>query len=135
MIKVLAGGRFNIIHPGHIHFLKKAKALGTYLVVVVANDKTIKKQKKNLLFPAKERKKLIENFTWVDKTVIGFPIPGEEGYIKTIVKEKPDVIALGYDQHIDVPCLKKKLRSRGIICKIVHIKERKGFKTRDLINL
>ena len=37
---VLAGGVFDIIHPGHIHTLNAAKALGDILVVAIATDKT-----------------------------------------------------------------------------------------------
>ncbi|SVE62492.1 uncharacterized protein METZ01_LOCUS515346, partial [marine metagenome] len=43
---VLAGGVFDIIHPGHIHTLNAAKALGGILVVAIATDKTAKKMKK-----------------------------------------------------------------------------------------
>src|SRR5579872_6908084 len=43
---VLAGGVFDIIHPGHIHTLRGAKALGNVLVVVVATDATAQKMKK-----------------------------------------------------------------------------------------
>ena len=42
---VLAGGVFDIIHPGHIHTLKAAKALGDILVVAIATDKTAQKMK------------------------------------------------------------------------------------------
>jgi glycerol-3-phosphate cytidylyltransferase/FAD synthetase len=37
---VLAGGVFDIIHPGHIHTLNAAKALGDVLIVVIGTDKT-----------------------------------------------------------------------------------------------
>ena len=43
---VLAGGVFDIIHPGHIHTLNAAKALGDVLVVAIATDKTAQKMKK-----------------------------------------------------------------------------------------
>ena len=43
---VLAGGVFDIIHPGHIHTLNAAKALGDELVVAIATDKTAQKMKK-----------------------------------------------------------------------------------------
>jgi len=43
---VLAGGVFDIIHPGHIHTLNAAKALGGILVVAIATDKTAEKMKK-----------------------------------------------------------------------------------------
>ena len=42
---VLAGGVFDIIHPGHINTLNAAKKLGDVLVVVVATDKTAIKMK------------------------------------------------------------------------------------------
>jgi len=45
---VLAGGVFDIIHPGHIHTLKAAKALGDVLVVAIATDKTAQKMKKRI---------------------------------------------------------------------------------------
>jgi len=41
---VLAGGVFDIIHPGHIHTLNSAKELGNVLVVVVATDNTAQKK-------------------------------------------------------------------------------------------
>ena len=43
---VLAGGVFDIIHPGHINTLNAAKKLGDFLVVVIATDKTAVKMKK-----------------------------------------------------------------------------------------
>ena len=43
---VLAGGVFDIIHPGHIHTLNAAKALGDVLVVAIATDNTAQKMKK-----------------------------------------------------------------------------------------
>ena len=43
---VLAGGVFDIIHPGHIHTLNAAKALGDVLVVAIATDSTAEKMKK-----------------------------------------------------------------------------------------
>ena len=46
---VLAGGVFDIIHPGHINTLNDAKKLGDVLVVVVATDKTALKMKKRNL--------------------------------------------------------------------------------------
>jgi len=42
---VLVGGAFDILHYGHIHFLKHAKALGDYLVVALESDKFIQKSK------------------------------------------------------------------------------------------
>lgn len=91
--KVLAGGCFNSIHPGHIYFLKEAKKLGDELIVVLANDKNNKKPYAVL---AKERKKLLESLHIANKILIGDP----KDKTKIIKKIKPDIIALGYDQKI-----------------------------------
>ena len=92
---VLAGGVFDIIHPGHIYTLNSAKSLGDTLVVVVATDKTAKKMKKRTpLHNQEQRKNLVESLSMVDLCLIG-----QEGDIfETVKKVKPEIIALGYDQ-------------------------------------
>ena len=92
---VLAGGVFDIIHPGHIHTLNSAKALGDVLVVVVATDTTAQKMKKRKpLHEQNQRKDLVSSLSMVDLCIIG-----QEGDIfKTVEIIKPEIIALGYDQ-------------------------------------
>lgn len=133
MKKVLAGGRFNIIHPGHIHFLKSAKALGDYLVVVVANDRTVTRNKRQLLFPDTERKTVLESIRYVDKAVVGKALESESGYLEIIKREKPDIIALGHDQHVKMQQLKEGISKLGLKCKITRIKNFKGYKTKKII--
>ncbi len=58
LIVVLAGGVFDIIHPGHIHTLNSAKSLGDALVVVVATDKTAEKMRKELPSIIKNKEKI-----------------------------------------------------------------------------
>ena len=92
---VLAGGVFDIIHPGHIHTLNAAKELGDVLVVVVATDKTAMKMKKRKpLHDQKLRKQLVNSLSVVDLCVIG----NEDDIFKTVEFVKPEIIALGYDQ-------------------------------------
>jgi len=69
---VLAGGVFDIIHPGHIHTLNAAKALGDVLVVAIATDKTAKKMKKRQPLHSQElRHELVSSLSMVDVAVIG----------------------------------------------------------------
>jgi len=92
---VLAGGVFDIIHPGHIHTLNSAKALGDVLIVVVATDKTAQKMKKRMpLHNQKLRRELVDSLLMVDLCVVG----SEEDIFKTVDLVQPEVIALGYDQ-------------------------------------
>ena len=92
---VLAGGVFDIIHPGHIHTLNAAKALGDVLVVVIATDKTAEKMKKRLpLHSQDQRKMLVDSLSVVDLSVVGH----ETDIFKTVDFIRPQIIALGYDQ-------------------------------------
>jgi len=92
---VLAGGVFDIIHPGHIHTLNAAKALGDVLVVAIATDKTAQKMKKRQPLHSQElRRELVSSLSMVDVAIIG----DEDDIFETVKLVKPDVIALGYDQ-------------------------------------
>ena len=126
MKKVLAGGTFNLVHPGHILFLEKARKLGDYLVVVVANDKTVLRRKGLLLMKAEARKRILESLDMVDKAVIG----DEKDFMKVVRKERPDIIALGYDQELGD--LETQIEKLGI--KIARIRSRlRGYKTEDIL--
>ena len=92
---VLAGGVFDIIHPGHIHTLRAAKALGNVLIVVIATDQTAQKMKHRLpLHNMELRRDLVNSLLMVDHAVVGY----EGDIFKTVALVKPDIIALGYDQ-------------------------------------
>ena len=92
---VLAGGVFDIIHPGHIHTLNAAKELGDVLVVVVATDNTaVKMKKRRPLHAQEQRQELVNSLSMVDLSLIG----QENDIFKTVNHIKPQIIALGYDQ-------------------------------------
>jgi len=92
---VLAGGVFDIIHPGHISTLNAAKALGDVLVVVVATDNTaVKMKKKNPLHSQEQRKELVDSLVMVDLCLVG----QEDDIFKTVNNVRPQTIVLGYDQ-------------------------------------
>ena len=92
---VLAGGVFDIIHPGHIHTLNAAKALGDVLVVAIATDKTAQKMKKRPPLHNQElRCELVTCLSMVDRGVIGH----EDDIFETVKEIKPNIIVLGYHQ-------------------------------------
>ncbi|MFH1978196.1 MAG: adenylyltransferase/cytidyltransferase family protein [Candidatus Aenigmatarchaeota archaeon] len=129
-MKILVGGTFNIVHPGHVFFLEKAKSLGDYLVVVIANDKTVLKSKKFLLFSAEERKKMIESLKCVDKVVIG----QESDFFKIVEKEKPDIVALGHDQTMEEEWILERAEKMGMKIKIIRIKDKvDGYNTTEIM--
>ncbi|AOV94727.1 hypothetical protein AQV86_02265 [Nanohaloarchaea archaeon SG9] len=102
MVKVMAQGTFDILHPGHLHYLKKSKELGDELVVVIARDSRVK-EKKGPYFDEEERKKMVEALDPVDEAVLG-----SKGDIYSTVREiDPEIITLGYDQNHDEEKVKK----------------------------
>ena len=93
---VLVGGVFDLIHPGHIHTLKAAKAEGDVLVVVVARQSTAQKinKERKIYHDETQRKELVASLNFVDLVLIG-----REGTLyDTVEYVQPNVIALGYDQ-------------------------------------
>lgn len=120
--KVLCGGTFNRIHEGHVYFLKKAKALGNELVVIVANDSH---NKKPYAVPQEKRKHEIEKLGIADKVLIGDP----DKFVGVVEEEKPQIIALGYDQALPKDVGKK---IQGMKIKVVRIKRLHGYSTRKI---
>lgn len=95
LLVVLAGGVFDIIHPGHIYTFNAAKALGDILVVVVATDNTSEKMKKRKpLHTQEQRQELVNSLSMVDLCLVG----QEDDIFKTVNRVRPEIIALGYDQ-------------------------------------
>ncbi|MCX8205973.1 MAG: FAD synthase [Candidatus Micrarchaeota archaeon] len=90
---VVAAGTFDILHPGHLHYLAHAKALGR-LVVIVSSDEQAEKSGKQLVHTQQERAELVRALRIVDEVVLG----GSDSPLRTIEKIKPGIIYLGYDQ-------------------------------------
>jgi len=122
MVKVMATGTFDILHLGHIYFLKEAKKLGDTLAVVVATDSTVRKLKHEPVNPEQIRLDLIKELKIVDEAYLGY-----EKDIYEILKEiKPDIITLGYDQIHDKKTIEKELKKRNINAKVIRLQEYQG---------
>lgn len=92
---VLAGGCFDVIHPGHIIFLEKAKLAGDILIVILESDEKIKKLKgiNRPVRNQKERAKILSALQAVDYVVMLPFMNKDKEYDQLIMKIKPDVIA------------------------------------------
>lgn len=128
-------GTFDGLHPGHLNFFKQARKLARnpMLIVSIARDKNIKTIKKSL--PAlreKKRMMLVKKSALVDKVVLS----GLTNHIPHIVKVKPSIIALGYDQKNYIKNLKKDLKNKGLLVEIIRLKPYKKhiYKNRLLKN-
>ncbi|MBI4050457.1 MAG: FAD synthase [Candidatus Doudnabacteria bacterium] len=132
MKRVMVFGTFDILHPGHIYFLRQARKYGDFLIVSLARDPIVKKIKgRKPLHSEKDRADMLKSLKLVNKVVLG----SKKDYIGHIVKEKPDVIVLGYDQRAFTEGLKGKLAERGLRVKIVRIRayESRLYKSRKFL--
>ena len=124
----MAFGTFDILHIGHLMYLNEAKKLGAELIVVVACDESVRKEKgRDPIVPEKERKEIIESLKVVDEAVIGY----EGNRLKIVEELSPDVVALGPDQDVDEGDLKRRI---GKDIKIVRTDRYvEGWKTQNII--
>ena len=117
--RVVATGVFDLLHLGHIHFLRAARELGDELVVIVANDATVRRMKREPVMPAAVRAEMVAALKPVDQAVVG-----REGNMLDIVVEeiKPHIIVLGYDQELFEPkVLEAKLAERDHVAQVVRL--------------
>lgn len=123
--RVLAAGKFDILHLGHIYYLEQAKELAGEdgeLVVVIALDKTIVRERgAPPVFPQEQRRKIVESLMFVDRAVVGLDTDDHTTIVSDI---RPDIIALGYDQYTDVSSLEAHFESKGLETKIVRLEKR-----------
>lgn len=119
MTRVLVFGSFDLIHAGHLAFLKEAKAHGDELIVVLARDSTIEDVKHHKpRFSEGERKKHMVATGLADQVVFGH----HADKYRVIEELRPDVICLGYDQTFFADKLNEELAKREIAAKIVRLK-------------
>lgn len=123
--RVLAAGKFDILHLGHVSYLEQAREIAGEdgeLVVVIALDKTIVRERgAPPVFPAEQRRKIVESLKFVDRALIGLDT---EDHTKIVSEIDPDIIALGYDQYTDTNAMEKFLESNGLKAKIVRLEKR-----------
>ncbi|KAA8922282.1 FAD synthase [Thermoplasma sp.] len=122
MTRVMATGVFDIIHLGHIHYLRESKKLGDELVVVVARDSTARKNGKIPIFDENSRLKLVSELKPVDRAILGH----EDDMMKTVIEVMPDVITLGYDQKFNEADLRRRLEQIGVDARIIRISKYDG---------
>jgi FAD synthetase len=116
MSRVLATGTFDILHPGHILYLNKAKELGDELFVIISRDSMVQHKLKPIL-PEQQRLQVVQALAMVDHAQLG----SERDIFEPLALIKPDIIALGYNQHFDENRLQEDLKKRNISAKVIRL--------------
>jgi len=132
-------GTFDIIHPGHINLIKQAKSLGDFLVVVIGRDQNVfnakgrkpyynerqRLENLNALLNFKSETlnpKQSQNSKFQTQNFYKIVLGDIEDPYKIIKDEKPDIIALGYDQQNYVEGLKKWIHDTRYTIQVTRLK-------------
>ena len=128
--RIVCAGTFDILHTGHVEYLRAAKALveEAELIVIVARDKNSEKIKgKKSVNGERFRLKKIRDLDFIDKVVLGYEESSR--IMERVVSLKPDIISLGFDQWAKEDWLHDELIKKGLDVKVVRMpKFEKNYK-------
>lgn len=111
MRRVITYGTFDLLHYGHINLLRRAKALGDYLVVGLSTDSFNKAKGKTSYFSYEQRKLLLESIRYVDLVI---PEDSWE-------QKRDDIRAYQIDTFVIGDDWKGKFDSLSDLCQVVYL--------------
>ena len=111
--RVVAQGTFDLLHPGHVHYLREAAGHGDELHVIVARRRNVSHKDPPVL-PDRQRRDVVAALDPVDYAYLGHP----RDFLVPIEEIDPDAIVLGHDQHHDAGAVREALDGRGIDCEV-----------------
>lgn len=110
---VIAQGTFDILHPGHLHYLREAASMGDELYVIIARRDNVTHKQKPIL-DDRQRRDMVDALDPVSSAILG----DEADIFVPIEQIDPDLIVLGHDQHHDEAGIEAALAERGIDCAV-----------------
>lgn len=130
--KVIIAGTFDRLHAGHRHFFAQAAKHGS-VTAIVARDKNVQRIKGKPPSDSERTRLLrVAHDPHISRALLGDP----KDFLRPIIREKPDIIALGYDQiTFSITKLKSLLQAKKLQPKIIRLKsfQPKKYKT-SLLN-
>lgn len=129
MRRVVAQGTFDLLHPGHLHYLNDAKSRGDRLDVIVARSENVTHKPKPVV-PDRQRREMVAALDPVDDARLGHI----EDFFVPIREIGPDVIVLGHDQHHDEGTVAGLLAEEGIDCDVVRASARDADPDAELLS-
>lgn len=123
MKKVITYGTFDLFHIGHLNLLKRAKALGDYLIVAVSSDDfNLREKNKVCQISDVDRMEIVKAIRYVDEVIL------EEGWdqkVKDVAKYDIDVFVMGNDWEGKFDFLKDQ-------CEVIYLPRTEGISTTDI---
>lgn len=119
MKKVITYGTFDLLHTGHINILRRAKALGDYLIVAISSDEFNAKKGKSAYYSYEERKAIVDSIRYVDQVI---PEISWDQKIDDVIKYDIDILVMGDDWKGKFDYLKE-------YCNVIYLPRTEGIST------
>lgn len=117
-IVVAVSGGFDPLHLGHLDHIKKAKALGDWLIAMVNPDEDMVRKKGYCFMPLRERVEMVRALRYVDDVIV---VIDKDGTVaKTLEAVKPNIFAKGGDRTPENMPQNEIEACRKVGCKIVY---------------
>jgi D-beta-D-heptose 7-phosphate kinase/D-beta-D-heptose 1-phosphate adenosyltransferase len=126
---VFTNGVFDLLHPGHVRYLRHARSLGDRLIVGLNSDRSVRANKGpgRPIVPAAERAEILAALTCVDAVVV-FDEPTPHAIVQAL---QPDILVKGADWAEDAIVGRDVVEARG--GKVVRVDVEPGYSTTAII--
>lgn len=124
MKRVLTYGTFDLLHYGHIRLLKRARALGDYLIVALSTDAFNAVKHKDAYHDYATRKEILEAIRYVDLVI---PEENWEQKRNDVREYKVDVVVMGSDWEGN-----EKFESLRDLCDVIYLDRTEGISTTQI---
>ncbi|HXK50134.1 MAG TPA: glycerol-3-phosphate cytidylyltransferase [Clostridiales bacterium] len=124
MKKVITYGTFDLFHIGHLNILRRAKALGEYLIVAVSTDEFNALKGKKCTYPWNERAEIVKAIRFVDEVI---PENSWEQKVNDIKDNEVNIFVMGNDWTGKFDFLKE-------YCEVVYLPRTEGISTTEIKN-
>ncbi|MEK4093812.1 glycerol-3-phosphate cytidylyltransferase [Viridibacillus sp. FSL H8-0110] len=119
MKKVITYGTFDLLHVGHVNILRRAKALGDYLVVAISSDEFNALKGKKAYYSFEDRKTILEAIKYVDEVI---PEDNWEQKVLDVKDHNIDTFVMGHDWEGKFDFLKDH-------CEVIYLPRTEGIST------
>ncbi len=122
MKKVITYGTFDLLHWGHINILKRAKAMGDYLIIAISTDEFNRLKHKQSYHNFENRKMILEAIRYVDEVI---PENSWDQKVEDVKKHNVDLFVMGDDWKGEFDFLKEH-------CEVVYLSRTEGISTSQI---
>lgn len=125
-MRVITFGTFDVLHIGHVRILRKARKLGSYLVVGVSSDElNLKKKGRRPVYPLAQRLELVASLGCVDEVFVEESLESKGDYIRDY---RADILVMGADW-------KGRFDEYRELCDVVYLERTPSISTTAIIEL